>query len=435
MYNSQDILAFNEQYNKYILEIITNLSKDTNIFLKNIDILSLNKIIYSLKDTENYAETTHCIKLYDEYTNEKHYRTFIGIIHSRTECDFKSYEIGGEKCSNTDFMFTLIYTLLNHLEYKNSIYINDSSEFLIKNDDYIQTYIYTIIKQYNIIEDIITAIFNQHKIDVKEILQYVIQTEDIDNHVCNTFYNKYGLMNNYNKPITLMIRDIYLGITNINIILQSIITQLSSIKIDSSIKVNDKLISKKILYNIFYNYIYYILIIFLKKCKIYQIDINIINKLKITSLNNVIENEDENILSTFSSDEIKAFNQLKNIYNSPEKLDFIFNYSCHTLRLLYNYYELIHMNDASYVNIYNTTKIDNKLYEYIQSFITNNNIYDIIELIGIYISLQKADSITLFNQCKGKFKIKEKRITSLRHSIAGGDYYAYYLNKYNNLMR
>ena len=176
--------------NDNILQLNTNI-KEIITYIKNYysdieDIILVDKIL-SFKDTSSYIAVPYCIKLKDkDYINIDHqtvniyFKTFVDNIKFNNQCNllFNNSD-PNNKCSTTDFMFELIYTLLSMINFNYPLYIFDASEF---NDSGKKN-----IMPNGCIKELGSCI----NFNYRSILLYAIT------HEKPSFYHKYGFENDY----------------------------------------------------------------------------------------------------------------------------------------------------------------------------------------------------------------------------------------------
>jgi len=155
-------------YEHTINPIFDNFKSD---ILSNYDFiydLQEYKQIFYIQDTDYYTSVLYCIKLKDELQEDNTYKTFVDNIRQRDECKLLGVPKLG--CNNTDFMFTLLYYVLNYIDFKYPLYIFDASNFNTKNLPY------------------------KHCINntYRSVLYYSVLNVP-------TFYNKYGFKNDYSS--------------------------------------------------------------------------------------------------------------------------------------------------------------------------------------------------------------------------------------------
>ena len=188
-----------------------------------------NKPIFGIHDPTNIFKTRYCIQLYDTITSNGSYDTYIGIIHNNEICDLKTYE----DCTITDFMFTLIYKVLNYLEYKGPIYIHDASSYVINATKkiIIPTALYMIIKKdYTIYEKY--GFKNDYSIIdnedfIEELIELYLTTIETNNLDKNKYYilEKNGnIINLFDKEldeITILFYDDNPNIINLELLYEA----------------------------------------------------------------------------------------------------------------------------------------------------------------------------------------------------------------------
>ena len=168
-YNEYDISDKFININRFFDNVKQDILSKYDIFIDDIE--EYNYIFY-IQESHSYMSVLYCIKLTDELHNNT-FKTFVDNIRSRNECRLIGDPRAG--CNNVDFMFTLLYYVLDYINFNYPIYIFDASNFNKKGLPY------------------------DHCIDneYRSVLLYSVLNKP-------TFYNKYGFENDYSSTeITL----------------------------------------------------------------------------------------------------------------------------------------------------------------------------------------------------------------------------------------
>ena len=172
-YNLSYEFNINDIYEHYINPFFNNIKSNILLNYDFINDLQEYKQIFYIQDTYAYTSVLYCIKLKDEIQSDNTFKTIVDNIRQRNECKLLGIPKSG--CNNTDFMFTLLYYVLNYINFEYPLYIFDASNFDKKDLPY------------------------KHCINntYRSVLLYSVLN-------IPTFYNKYGFKNDYSsKEINL----------------------------------------------------------------------------------------------------------------------------------------------------------------------------------------------------------------------------------------